>query len=82
MTIEPLRYLEMKAESRVDSARKTLQQNIEWTIRHLQEELQRLQESDEAHTISWSAMNDLPKNAEEFRQAKAVLGEIKSVQKI
>ncbi|MBX9726785.1 MAG: hypothetical protein K2X09_05930 [Rickettsiales bacterium] len=80
MTIEPLRFLEMKAQSRVDTARSLLRENIKWTINHLQEELQRLEAHDEVYTISWSAMSDLPKDCEQFRRAKEALAEIKSVQ--
>lgn len=36
------RSLTLKAERRVEETRKQLKSDIEWTIRHLQEELQRL----------------------------------------
>jgi hypothetical protein len=81
MQINPLQLLEMNAQRRVDTARSLLRSNIEWTIRHLQEELQHLESRDDVGMISWSAMNDLPKDAAQFSRAKEALAEIKSVRK-
>lgn len=81
MTINPLQLLEMTAQRRVDTARSALRSNIEWTIRHLQEELANLDSRDDTGMISWSAMNDLPKDAAQFSRAKEALAEIKVVRK-
>lgn len=74
------RSLTLKAERRVEETRKQLKSDIEWTIRHLQEELQRLEAHDTVSTMVCSAISDLPKDAAAFHMAKEVLADLKAVQ--
>ncbi len=74
------RSLMLKSESRVEETRKQLKSNIEWTIHHLQEELQRLKAHDTVSTMECSAIRDLPKNAGAFHMAKEVLADLKAAQ--
>lgn len=74
------RSLTLKVERRVEDTRKQLKSNIEWTIRHLQEELQRLDAHNTVSTMECSALRDLPKNAEAFHMAKEVLADLKAAQ--
>lgn len=74
------RALMINAERRVEVTRKQLKSDIEWTISHLQEELQRLEARDDVSTMVCSAISDLPKDAAAFHMAKEVLAEIKAAQ--
>ncbi len=72
------RSLMLKCERRVEETRKQLKSDIEWTIRHLQEELQRLEVRDTVTTMVCSAISDLPKDAAAFHLAKEVLADLKA----
>lgn len=74
------RSLMLKAERRVEETRKQLKSDIAWTIRHLQEELQRLEAHDTVSTMVCSAISDLPKDAAAFHMAKEVLADLKAAQ--
>ena len=70
----------LKSERRVEEARKQLKSDMEWTIRHLQQELQRLESNDTVSTMVCSAISDLPKDAAAFHLAKEVLADLKAAQ--
>jgi hypothetical protein len=74
------RSLMLKSERRVEEARKQLKSDMEWTIRHLQQELQRLESNDTVSTMVCSAISDLPKDAAAFHLAKEVLADLKAAQ--